>query len=331
MIKVAVIGVGSMGRNHVRVYSELPEVELVGIADENEQSTRTASIQFNVHGYTDYRQLLEKEKPDAVSVAVPTISHEAVTTDVLSFGADVLLEKPIADTMEAGQRLIDLAHRLNRKLMVGHIVRFNPAVQALRQKMQAGVLGRIFQIFCRRAGPFPARIRDVGVVVDLASHDIDIMRYLTGLEPIRIFAETEQRIHTEHEDLIFGLMRFPEGITGALEINWLTPTKVREIMVLGECGLFRVDDLMQDLYFYENSQTSSELWPALNTLKGVSEGSMTRYAIQRFEPLKAELQAFIKSIQDGSPVPTSAEDGLAALRLALAMVESGKRNQVIEV
>jgi len=120
-------------------------------------------------------------------------------------------------------------------------------------------------------------------------------------------------------------------VVGSLEINWLTPTKIREVLVLGERGLFRVDDLTQDLYFYENAQANGNMWPALQTLKGVSEGGMTRFALNRYEPLKAELQAFLKAVQAGTPVPVTGEDGLAALRLALALVESGIRHQIVEV
>jgi predicted dehydrogenase len=204
-------------------------------------------------------------------------------------------------------------------------------MQALKQKLQEGVLGKVFQVFCRRTGPFPARIRDVGVVVDLAPHDVDIMRFLVGTNPQRVFAETERRIHTDHEDLLFAMLRFPEGVVGALEINWLTPTKVREVMVLGERGMFRVDDLLQDLYFFENAQASNELHFPLVNLKGVSEGSMVKYALQRYEPLRAELQAFLKAVRGEAPVAVTGEDGLAALHLALALVESGMKHQVIEV
>jgi predicted dehydrogenase len=151
------------------------------------------------------------------------------------------------------------------------------------------------------------------------------------MEPLRVFAETEHRIHTAYEDLLLALLRFPQGIIGALEVNWLTPTKVREVTVLGERGMFKVDDLTQDLYFYENAFGGETIWPALQTLKGVSEGSMIRYAFQRYEPLKAELQAFIRAIREGSRVPVSGEDGIIALRLALALVESGRTHQVIEV
>jgi predicted dehydrogenase len=329
-MKVAVIGVGSMGRNHARVYSELAEAELVAVSDADAKQARSVAEKFGARAYTDYRELLEKEKPEAVSIAVPTVLHEEVGLAALEAGAHVLMEKPIAATVEEGWRLIAKASSVDRQLMVGHIVRFNPAIQALKQKLLAGELGRIFQVFCRRAGPFPARIRDVGVVVDLAPHDVDLMRFLSGADPVRLYAETERRLHTDHEDLLWGVLRFADGVTGSLEINWLTPTKVRETLVLGERGMFRVDDLTQDLYFYENAHAKDVQWATLQALKGVSEGSMTRYAIPRFEPLKAELQAFLEAIQSGGPVPVSGADGLAALRISLALVESGQSHQVIE-
>ena len=329
-MRVAVIGVGSMGRNHARVYSELMEAELVAVSDEHVKLASSVAEEFGARAYSDYRLLLEKEKPEAVSIAVPTVLHERVGLAALEAGAHVLMEKPIAATVEEGECLIAKAQSVDRQLMVGHIVRFNPAIQALKQKLVAGELGRIFQIFCRRAGPFPARIRDVGVVVDLAPHDVDLMRFLVGADPIRVYAETEQRIHTEHEDLLWGILRFADGVAGSLEINWLTPTKVRETLVLGERGMFRVDDLTQDLYFFENAHAKDVQWATLQTLKGVSEGSMTRYAIPRFEPLKAELQAFLHAIQSGQPVPVSGEDGLVALRISLALVESGQSHQVVQ-
>ncbi len=330
-LKVAVIGVGTMGRNHARVYAELPEAQLVAVVDADERLASQVAAHFGVRAYTDYTVMLERERPEAVSIVVPTALHEKAATVAMEADAHVLIEKPIAASVEEGQRIIERAHRLSRQLMVGHIVRFNPAIQALKKKLQAGDIGRIFQIVCRRVGPYPARIRDVGVVVDLATHDIDIMRFLTGLEPRRVFAETEQHIHTDHEDLMFGLLRFAGGLTGALDINWLTPTKVREILVLGDRGLFRVDDLTQDLYFYENAHTNGDLWPALQTLRGVSEGAMTRFALERYEPLRAELQAFIRTVRGEAPVPISGEDGLHAVSLALALVESGRTHRVIEV
>lgn len=329
MIRVAVIGTGSMGKNHARVYNELSEADLVAVSDVDEKVATQVAGSFAARAYRDYSSMLEVEQPQAVSIAVPTALHEEVAIACLEAGAHILVEKPIAATVEEGQRIIECARSLDRKLMVGHIVRFNPAIQALKKMLDEGELGRIFQIVCRRIGPFPARIRDVGVVIDLAPHDVDVMRFLTGQDPLRVYAETEQRIHTDHEDMLLGLLRFPDGVTGSLEINWLTPTKVREVLVLGERGLYRVDDLTQDLYFYENEAANGELWPALKTIKGVSEGRMIRYAINRYEPLKAELQAFLLSVEEGSAPPVSGEDGLAALRIALDLVESSNNHRVI--
>lgn len=330
-MRVAVIGVGSMGFNHLRVYSELEGVQLAGVSDVSQERLKAISDRFAVPTYSDYRDLFDKEKPEAVSITVPTSDHEEIATFALKAGAHILVEKPIAASVEEGKRIIALAKETKCQLMIGHIIRFNPAIQSLKKRLDNGDLGRIFQIFCRRVGPFPVRIRDVGVVIDLAPHDVDIMRFLTGLSPTRIYAETEQLIHTNHEDLLFGLLRFPGGLTGALELNWLTPKKIRETLVLGEKGLFYVDDLLQDLFFYENAQASGELWSPLNTLRGVSEGPMTRFELQKQEPLKAELKAFLHAIESGSPVPVSGEDGLEALRLSLALVESGLKHQVIEV
>jgi len=330
-MRVAVIGAGAMGRNHARVYSELPDVELVAVCDRDFSIARTVAYRHHAKAFGNFRKMLDEIQPEAVTIAVPTAYHKEVALACLDTGTHILVEKPIAATLEDSNAIIERARACNLRLMVGHIVRFNPAMQQLKQRLQQGELGRIFQIVCRRVGPFPERIRDVGVVIDLAPHDIDLMRFLTGMEAVRVYCETEQRIHTEYEDLLLGLLRFENGVTGCLEINWLTPAKVREVVVLGERGMFRVDDLTQDLYFYENAEVGQNNWPALQTLKGVSEGSMIRYALQRFEPLKAELQSFIRAIRLGEPVPVSGEDGLAALRLALALVESGRTHQVIEV
>jgi predicted dehydrogenase len=330
-IKTAVIGVGSMGRNHARLFSELANVDFVAVSDASQEVAANIAHKYSVQAYTNYEELLEKERPEAVSIAVPTAMHNEVASKAMQAGAHVLIEKPIASTVEDGRALITESEELGKKLMVGHIVRFNPAIRALKEKLDDGDLGKVIQILCRRIGPFPARIRDVGVVVDLAPHDIDVMRYLTDESPERVYAEIEQHVHTEYEDLVFGLLHFPSGVTGALEINWLTPTKVRETLVLGELGMFRVNDLTQDLYFYENAETNKEIWPTLGHIKGVSEGKMVRYPVNRYEPLRAELEAFIKSIEEDTPVPISGEDGLEALRLAQALIKSGTSHEVVRV
>jgi UDP-N-acetylglucosamine 3-dehydrogenase len=331
VLKAAVIGAGSMGRRHARVYAELDETALMAVADVSAENGESAAAQHGGRAYKDFHEMLRAERPDLVTVAVPTSDHREVAEAALAAGAHVLVEKPIAATVEEAQALICAARAAGRKLMVGHIVRFDPTIRALKQHLDAGELGRIFQIVCRRIGPFPSRIRDVGVVVDLAPHDLDVMRYLTGENPLRLYAETQQQIHTDHEDLLTALLRFPSGVTGMLEINWLTPTKVRDVIVLGEQGMFRADCLLQELTFHENAEANGEMWDALRPLKGVSEGRMTRYPLQHYEPLKAELAAFAAAVANDTAVPVSGEDGLAALKLALALVQSGVEQRLVEV
>jgi len=329
VLKAAVIGTGSMGANHARVYAGLEDVKLVAASDLDQKQCEMLAEKYRINTYSDYRELLEKEKPDLLSIAVPTANHAAVALDCLQAGANILIEKPISSTLEEAKQIISTAKTAKRKLMIGHIVRFNPAVRELKKHLDNKELGRIFQIVCHREGPFPTRIRDVGVVVDLAPHDIDIMRYLSQSEPIRVYAETEQRINTEHEDLLLASLRFKNNITAALNINWLTPTKIREINVLGERGMFRIDDLTQDLYFYENSLAANSIWDSLRTIRGVNPGKMVRFAFDRKEPLKVELSAFVEAVKNNSTVPVSGEDGYEALRIALAMVQSGLTHQVI--
>jgi len=213
--------------------------------------------------------------------------------------------------------------------MVGHIERFNPAVVALKACLSDGELGRVFQFDARRQGPFPARVRDVGVVIDLAVHDLDVMRYVSGAEVVRLYAETERRIHSSHEDLLTGLVRLSDGTVGTLSVNWLTPTKIRELAVTGERGMFRVDYLTQDLYFFENATARGNGWEALHMLRGVSEGRMIRLVVAKKEPLRAEQEAFLAAVRGEAPVPVTGWDGLRALELAQAMVRSGLEHRTV--
>lgn len=329
MLRAAVIGVGAMGQHHARVYDQLPDTQLVGIVDANPTVGERIAGLYHTTAYTDYGRMLTEARPNLVTVAVPTEYHHRVAQEALAAGCHVLVEKPIAATEAEAQDLIEQARAAKQKLMVGHIVRFDPAVQALKERLKAGELGRIFQVRCRRLGPFPARIRDVGVVIDLATHDLDMIRYLTGQEAIRVYAETEQRIHSAYEDILTGTVRLMDGTIGVLDINWLTPTKIRELTVTGERGMFLVDHLTQDLYFYENAEIGEETWSPISLLRGVSEGRMIRYPVRKYEPLKAELEGFVQAILADKPVPITGEDGLMAIRLALALVRSGREGKAL--
>jgi predicted dehydrogenase len=322
-LKVAVIGVGSMGKNHARIYWELPDVTLVGVSDPAEETAKSIAFKYGTNAYTDYLKMLDIEKPDAVTISVPTVLHKDIALEVIDRKISLLVEKPIAYTEEEAMQIITAAELAGVKLMIGHIERFNSAIISLKQKIKNKELGRIFQIDAHRQGPFPARIGDVGVVIDLAVHDLDIMRYISEREIVRVYAETERRIHSKFEDLLTGLVRLDDASIGTLKINWLTPTKIRELFVTGEGGMYKVDYLTQDLYFYENSVTHSSEWETMQILRGVNEGQMVRTVIPKKEPLRAEQEAFLNSVMNDKPVPISGQDGLKALKLAQALVTSG--------
>jgi predicted dehydrogenase len=327
-MKVAVLGAGVMGKNHARVLQSM-EVELAYVVDAD---LKVASHVARLHGGQPITSIEALGPVDAAIVAVPTQDHASVASTLLERGVHVLIEKPIAETREQALALEALAEAKDRVLMVGHVERFNPAVLALKAKLAEGALGKVFQVRARRVGPFPRRIRDVGVALDLGTHDIDVMRYVLGADVARVFAETKREIHTSREDLVAGLLRFTDDTVGLLEVSWLTPTKARELEVTGERGMFRVDYLTQDLYFFENAESIPEhSYAAVSALRGVSEGAMTRYSIPKVEPLRAELDAFFAACRGDRSRMVGPRDGLAALEVASALARSGQTKQIIHL
>jgi predicted dehydrogenase len=331
-LRAGVIGLGAMGANHARVYAELPGVELVAVCDTDPDRLEAVTGRHGARGYSAWADMLANATLDIVSVAVPTRAHAAVALAAIDAGVAVMVEKPLAATLPEGETLRDRAADSGVLLTVGHIERFNPAVIELKRRLNAGELGRVFQVHARRVGPFPQRVRDVGVVLDLAPHDIDVMRFLLESEVERVQAETEQRINTEREDMLAGVLRFENGVVGVLDVNWLTPTKIRELSVLGERGMFVVDYLARELTFFENDHPQDDRgdWAARH-LKGVSEGARRAIPIAKVEPLRAELEAFAAAVRTGGPPPVSAEDGLAAMRAAGALLESARRGAPVAV
>jgi UDP-N-acetylglucosamine 3-dehydrogenase len=334
-LRAGVVGLGMMGRNHVRVYDEvLADVELIAVADPDPVALRKATTGRAARGYGDPRTMFKEEHLDLVSIVAPTSLHRQATLEALASGANVLVEKPIAPDRTDAEAMISAAEQAGRLLTVGHVERFNPAIRELRRRLAGGELGRIFQVKATRLGPFPARIRDVGVVLDLAPHDIDVMRYLLASEPIRLYAETERRIHTDHEDLFNGVMKFANGVIGVLDINWLTPNKRRTLTVTGERGMYVADYINQDLIYFSNPDAvqtwehpgADESGPLTTS---VSEGEMTRRSIHRQEPLAVELEEFARAVREGGPPPVAPRDAMVALLLAQKMVEAASSGTVV--
>ena len=330
MFKAAVIGVGAMGQHHARVYNELEGVELAAVADANATTARRVAGLYKVPFYTVYQEMLDAVEPDLVSIAVPTDLHYDTATAVMERGVHVLLEKPIAKTLEEAEAIVHCADQHDLRLGIGHIERFNPAVVELKRRLDGDELGRIYQLHARRLSPYPDRIRDAGVILDLAIHELDVMTCLDETPIERIYAETGYRFDPDREDMLNGLLRFASGAVGLLDINWLTPTKIRTLSATGERGMFVVNYLNQDLTFYENTKCGSNGWGILEIL-GVAEGNMTRYSIPHVEPLKRELQAFVEAVRCGEDPPVCGRDGIRALQLALELSRSAKSGRAIEL
>ena len=244
-LKAAVIGLGVMGRNHLRVYRALPAIGSVMAIDPDPDTAWAAAD--DGHPVCSWRvesgfDVMAKDGIQIASITAPTSLHAPLAIRAMELGVHVLVEKPIAHTVEAAQDMIDCAKMHDRVLMVGHIVRYDPITQYIRQMVTLGDLGEVWRISARRIGPSPDRIRDVGVAVDLATHDIDAMRWILGQEPFEVAATTRYRDHgDDFEDQVDGWIEFSKGVTGIIEADWLTPTKHRSIVICGSKGVVRAD------------------------------------------------------------------------------------------
>jgi len=310
MLTAAVIGIGEMGRHHARVYAQMPDVRLVAVADSDAGKLAQVTRTWGAKTYTNYVEMLAEEKPNLASVCVPTSAHFRVTQVAMQAGCHVLVEKPIAATLKEAWLLLKFAEISKRILAVGHIERCNPIVTAVKRHIDGGDLGRIYRISTRRVGPSPVRIRDVGVTVDLATHDLDIMRYLLQSEPVAYQAELQWNKHgAELSDGVAALIRFESGAVGVLEADWLSSAKERTLVVTGAEGVITADYLSQTAVI--------EFEPGERVAIGVSY----------VEPLRAELEAFANAVRgEGKPAATG-EDGAAALRMALQILKAGAKGE----
>ena len=323
-IRYGLIGLGMMGRHHARVIRELEGAELVALAD-------PMGDPHNVAGSTpifDSVDGLISAGIDAAVVAVPTRFHEEVGLKLAEAGVHALIEKPVAHSVEAATTLVEAFESQGLTAAVGHVERFNPALMALRERIENGELGDVYQIQTRRQGPFPARIADVGVVKDLGSHDVDLTAWLAQSRYISVAAQTTYRSGRDHEDMVAITGKLENGIMVNHIVNWLTPFKERKTIVTGEAGAMVADTLTADLTFYENG-TSAGSWDAVTAFRGVSEGTVTRFALEKREPLKSEHEAFRDAILGVGSNHVSLKEGLEVLRVDEAAIESGKTGRTI--
>lgn len=316
MLRAGLVGLGVMGRHHMRLLSQLDGVEFVGVHDP------ALSGHESVNGnpvFNDLESLIKAEL-DYCVVAAPTAFHLDLGLALAAAGIHCLIEKPVAPTHTEATQLVDAFDKAGLVGGVGHIERFNPALQAMRRKIEEGLLGEIYQISTRRQGPFPARIADVGVVKDLATHDIDLTAWVAQSPYRDVSARTTHKSGRAHEDMVVAVGTLENGTIVNHVVNWLSPFKERNTTVIGDKGSLVADTLTADLTFYENGTVRGQ-WESVQAFRGVAEGDVTRFALSKIEPLLTEHLAFRDAVITGDQSAiVTLRDGLAAVRIADEMI-----------
>ena len=301
-----------MGENHVRVYHKMEEANLMGVSDVSERALKKIEKKYGAKGYTDYCELLANPEIEVVSVCVPTTFHHDVVMEAIKHKKHVLVEKPIAFTLTEAEEMIAAAKEAGVILATGHVERFNPAVQKAKELIDDGVIGDIVSAFAKRVGPLPPRIKDVGVSIDLAIHDLDIMNYLFEEEITQVYGTMNSSFDdSEFEDHAEIMVSFDNESTGIIEVNWLTPYKRRELELTGTAGIISVDYIQQSIEVFGKFAQDIEI---------VHE-----------EPLKGELKSFLNSVVEEKEPVITGEDGLKALKMVIAANKSSKEHRPISL
>jgi UDP-N-acetylglucosamine 3-dehydrogenase len=311
-LKVGVIGLGVMGKNHARVLSNMASVEELVLYDP------VGADIGQLHGreVSDNLDSFLSQKFDYCVVSSPTSTHRDIALKLASLNTPALIEKPLAFSVDEAIEISEAFESRGLLGAVGHIERYNPAIIALREKLDTGILGKIFQITTRRVGPYSGRIRDVGVVKDLASHDIDLVLSISRSSYKSLNCQLSSPLNSGHEDSLFAIGELENGVHFSHVVNWISPTKERVTSVLGENGLMVADTLTGDLAFYENG-TSVNTWDTAEVLRGVSEGAVHKIAVAKVEPLIQEHKVFQAALGSGARSEVvSISQGLEVLKVA---------------
>jgi UDP-N-acetylglucosamine 3-dehydrogenase len=323
-LRAGLVGLGMMGRHHARVLASLPGVDFVGVSDP------AGDIHDVAQGRPVVRTVAELIALDIdyAMVAVPTIYHLEIGKELAAAGIHAMVEKPLSQDTFSSHALTKAFVDAGLIGAVGHIERYNPALQEARRRLDQ--LGSLYQVVTRRQGPFPARIADVGVVKDLATHDIDLTAWITGQPYVSVSARTALRTGREHEDLVAVIGTLQDGTITNHLVNWLSPLKERVTILTGEKGAFVADTLTADLTFYANGTVTSQ-WEEIAQFRGVSEGDVIRYAISKHEPLRMEHENFRDAVLGKPADIVTMEQGLATVVVAEAIIESARSNSTITI
>ncbi len=306
-LRVGVVGVGVMGSNHARVFAGLPGVQLVGVADPDSKQADFVARTLNCAAVPDANGLLSLGV-DAITIAAPTHMHRDVSLAAIAKGVHVLVEKPIASTVEEGHEIIEAARQAGVTLMVGHVERFNPAVEAIKEAIRNE---DILSIAITRVGPFPPRMSNVGVVIDLAVHDIDLIRWFTDSDIIEVQPQVSSAI-AEREDIALLQFRTASGVLAHINTNWITPFKARNVTVATRHKYVTGDLLTRQVTECFGFQPDGSY-------------SMRHLSVGHAEPLRAELLAFLQAIRAGSAPAVTGEQAVASLEIAIQCLASNSR------
>lgn len=325
-LRAGLIGLGMMGRHHARVMRSIGGVELVAVADPGGDPHRVAGgldVLPNVES-------LVAAGVDYCVVAAPTALHDEIGLALAAAGIHTMIEKPLAKDIAGAEKLATAFEQAGLVGAVGHIERYNPALQSLRARLAAGELGEIYQTITRRQGPFPDRISDVGVVKDLATHDIDLTAWVVGQPYASVSARTAYKSGRAYEDLVAVTGQLADGTVTSHLVNWLSPMKERVTIVTGDRGAYVADTLHADLTFYANGSIVTE-WDGLAQFRGVSEGDMVRYAIAKAEPLRVEHEAFRDAVLGKDTDIVTMRQGLTTVQVAEAILESARSGATVNL
>lgn len=326
MLKIGVIGIGSMGKNHARICSDLKDVKLIGVSDLNINAAEEIAKKYDTNAFSDYKKLAEQI--DAAIVATPTTTHYDIAKELLSMKKHILIEKPICDTVKKAEEIVKLAEKNKVILAVGHIERHNPMVNFVKEALDSGDFGELITISSKRVSNFPGRIRDVGVIIDFAVHDLDVMRYLMGdVKTVYAKGGTFNK-QIKHEDYANVLLTFENGKCGVAEVNWLTPIKVRKLSLTCSEKYVEAD------YINQSVKVSSSNFNKLDVndlYHSPIQLNTSNIELQKKEPLRNEIEDFVKAIKNNKKPLVTGYDGMQALKIAVAATKSYKEQKEVKL
>jgi predicted dehydrogenase len=322
-LRVGIAGIGRMGARYLELLAARPDVEVAALADPQlpERPGASAALARGARGYAEAIEMIDRASVDALIVALPPRLHYAAALAAIGRGIPLLLEKPLADTVEHAVAVTRAAISAGACLQVGHVERFNPAIDLVRSQIAAGALGQVFGVRAVRCGPRPRATAEVGVVLDLAIHDIDLISYLLGARPTRVYAEAGSQAPGSDEKVLYAVMALPGGIVAELDVNWLAADEERTITVLGTAATLRADLLRRGVVRHEGS---GDARPSGETIATV-------LAVSGRQPLAAQLDAFLDSVGRCVAPSVGVQDGMWAVYVADALRESARRHAPVTI